>query len=59
VTSALDAFAGSRAGHLDTAALILKKILSSAAAPRRRGTGATDGSTSLHPGTGESRLEGG
>jgi hypothetical protein len=51
VTSALDAFAGPRAGCLDTAALVLKFFLSSAEAPRRRGTGASGGSTSLHPGT--------
>jgi hypothetical protein len=39
VTSALDAFTGPRAGCLDTAALILKIFLSSAAASRRHGTG--------------------
>jgi hypothetical protein len=54
VASTLDGFPGPRAGCLDIAALVFENppSLSSAAAPRRRGTGASGGSTSLHPGTG-------
>jgi hypothetical protein len=51
MTSALNGFVGPCAGWLDTAALVLKIFLSSAAAPRRRGTGASGDSASLHTGT--------